>query len=320
MGLALANQKWEQKLVSLAHEALETSPLVPEVNTMIDPDILENAYAECESITSEYSRSFYMATSLLPGEKKRAVRALYAFCRIADDIIDEGEGQHEQELMEWREKSLSPETPLNGGVPLAWAQTRSRFQIPVRYAEQLLDGIQQDLYKYRYKSFEDLSVYCYGAASTVGLMSMHIIGYERVEAIHHAIRLGVALQMTNILRDINEDWQSGRLYLPLDELNAFGLSEADIDRGLVDDRWREFMRFQIARARQLFQEAWPGIPMLHPDGRFAVAAAAGLYEAILDDIESHDYDVFSRRAHVSDSLKLRKLVGIYKRLKATRVK
>jgi 15-cis-phytoene synthase len=320
MGLAFANQKWEQKLVSLAHEALETSPLVPEVNPVIDPEILDNAYAECESITSEYSRSFYMATSLLPSEKKRAVRALYAFCRIADDIVDEGEGQHEQELMKWREKSLSPEAPLNDGVPLAWAQTRSRFQIPVRYAEQLLDGIQQDLYQYRYNSFEDLSVYCYGAASTVGLMSMHIIGYERVEAIHHAIRLGVALQMTNILRDVNEDWQAGRLYLPLDELNAFGLSEADIESGLVDDRWREFMRFQIARARQLFEEAWPGIPMLHPDGRFAVAAAAGLYEAILDDIESHDYDVFSRRAHVSDSLKLRKLVGIYKRLKATRIK
>jgi 15-cis-phytoene synthase len=321
MVMAFADRNWEQRLLSLAHEAMEASPHLPQLlDLIIDPEVLENSFNECESITSTHSRSFYFASSLLPPEKKLAVRALYAFCRIADDIIDEDSSHPEQKLNTWREKSLSTRNSPNRGVPLAWATTRSKFQIPLRYAEQLLDGIQQDLHKYRYNSFEELSVYCYAVASTVGLMSMHIIGFDRMEAVHHAIKLGVALQMTNILRDVGEDWQAGRLYLPLDELKSFGLSELDIERGQVNERWREFMRFQIARNRHLYEEAWPGIPMLHSDGRFAVAAAAGLYEAILDDIESHDYDVFHRRAHVSDSLKIRKLVGIFARLRSVRTR
>jgi 15-cis-phytoene synthase len=319
MVMAFSDRKWEHRLLSLATEAIEASPRLPQLlDTPVDPAILENSYAECESITSTHSRSFYLASSLLPSDKKRAVRALYAFCRIADDIIDTDSQQPEQDLNNWREQSLSVKTSPNSGVPLAWAETRSKFGIPLLYAEQLLDGIQQDLHQYRYHTFEELSVYCYGVASTVGLMSMHIIGYERAEALHHAVKLGVALQMTNILRDVGEDWRSSRLYLPLDELKAFGLSEEDIEAGYVDDRWREFMRFQISRNRRLYEEAWPGIPMLHADGRLAVAAAAGLYEAILDDIEAHDYDVFRRRAHVSDSIKLRKLVGIFGRLKSVR--
>jgi phytoene synthase len=321
MVMAFADRKWEHRLLSLAHEALETSPHLPQVmEASMDPEILENSYGECESITSSHSRSFYFASNLLPLEKKRAVRALYAFCRVADDIIDEDSHQPEQKLDHWRELTISARTVPSRGVPLAWTETRSKFRIPLRYAEQLLDGIQQDLHKYRYNTFEELSVYCYGVASTVGLMSMHIIGFEQAEAIHYAVKLGVALQMTNILRDVYEDWHAGRLYLPLDELKAYGLREEDIERGQVDDRWRAFMRFQIARNRRLYEEAWPGIPLLHQDGRFAVAAAAGLYEAILDDIENHDYDVFSRRAHVSDSLKLRKLVGIFGRLKSVRMK
>lgn len=321
MIIGLADRKWEYKLLSLAHEALETSPHIPEnLDHVLDPEILENSFAECESITSTHSRSFYLATSLLPAEKKRAVRALYAFCRIADDIIDEESGQPEQEFDHWREQSLSWRISPLRGVPLAWAKTRSNYKIPLRYAEQLLDGIQQDLHRYRYSSFEELSVYCYRVASTVGLMSMHIIGFSRAEAIHYAVKLGVALQMTNILRDVGEDWQTGRLYLPLDELKTFGLCEECIEKGQVDDRWREFMRFQITRNRRLYEEAWPGISMLHSDGRFAAAAAAGLYEAILDDIESHDYDVFSRRAHLSDSHKLSKLVGIFGRLKSVQRK
>jgi phytoene synthase len=121
----------------------------------------------------------------------------------------------------------------------------------------------------------------------------------------------VALQLTNILRDVAEDWQNGRLYLPLDELAAFGLAEADIAQGVVDNRWRAFMRFQIERARQLYTEALPGVAMLGKSGRFAVGAAAELYRAILEDIEAHDYDVFSRRAHLSDRKKLALLPGIW---------
>jgi phytoene synthase len=123
--------------------------------------------------------------------------------------------------------------------------------------------------------------------------------------------LGVALQITNILRDVGEDWGLGRLYLPLEELAAYGLSEADVARDRVDERWRAFMRFQIARNRRLYAEAWPGIALLHKDGRLAVAAAGEFYRAILDDIEAHDYDVFSRRAHLSAWGKLSRLPGIW---------
>jgi 15-cis-phytoene synthase len=314
----LPDRKWEHRLLSLAYEALQASPGLPQhLDLDTDARVLESSFAECENITSTHSRSFHIASGLLPPEKKRAIRALYAFCRIADDLIDEDSSQPEQKFDHWREQTLSWTTPSKVGVPLAWAKTCANFQIPLRYAEQLLDGIQQDLQKYRYNTFEELSVYCYKVASTVGLMSMHIIGFECAEAIHHAIKLGIALQLTNILRDVGEDWRAGRLYLPLDELKVYGLQEADIERGNVDDRWREFMRFQIERNRRLYEEAWKGIPMLHADGRYAVAAAAGLYEAILEDIENHDYDVFNRRAFVSDSLKLYKLEGILRRLKST---
>jgi phytoene synthase len=143
-------------------------------------------------------------------------------------------------------------------------------------------------------------------------MSMHIIGYGGSEAIPYAIKLGLALQMTNILRDVAEDWQRGRVYLPQDELVAFGLTEGTIADGHVTERWRQFMRFQIERNRRLYAEAWPGIEMLNRDGRFAIAAAAGLYGAILEDIERHDYDVFSRRAHINRWGKLRRLPGLWK--------
>jgi phytoene synthase len=148
-------------------------------------------------------------------------------------------------------------------------------------------------------------------AATVGLMSMHIIGFASSGAIPYAIRLGVALQLTNILRDVAEDWRAGRLYLPAEELAAYGLTEADVAAAQVDGRWRAFMRFQIARNRRLYAEATPGIGLLNPDGRLAVAAAATLYRAILDDIEAHDYDVFSRRAHVSAWGKLRQLPALW---------
>ena len=125
------------------------------------------------------------------------------------------------------------------------------------------------------------------------------------------MRLGIALQLTNILRDVGLDWQAGRLYLPLNELAQFGLSEVDIPRGRVDERWRAFMRHQIARTRALYAEAEPGIALLAPEGRFAIAAAANLYRAILEDIEAHDYDVFTRRAHVGLWGKLRRLPRIW---------
>jgi phytoene synthase len=175
----------------------------------------------------------------------------------------------------------------------------------------LLDGVASDLERCRYQSFDELAEYAYQVASTVGLMSMHIIGYSGAEAIPYAIKLGVALQVTNILRDVGEDFQNRHVYLPQEELERFGLSEKDISAGVVTPGWRKFMRFQIQRVRRIYAEAQPGIGMLQGDGRFAIAAASGLYEAILDDIEKHDYDVFSRRAHIGALGKLLRLPGIW---------
>jgi phytoene synthase len=300
---------WEHRLLALAHEGLE-SPIAIEP-VVADEDSLEQAYWKCEQITKAHSRTFYLASALLPAEKRRAARALYAFCRVSDDLVDRKSESPARDLQEWRWRSLSAHPPIDEPVALAWADTRARFNIPKRYAEQLIDGVAGDLEHKSYESFEELSAYCYGVASTVGLMAMHITGFSGTEAIPYALKLGVALQLTNILRDVGEDWCSKRLYLPLDELKHFGLSEENISAGVVDDRWRDFMKFQIERTRRLYKEATPGIAMLDPDGRFAIAAAAELYQAILEDIEAHDYDVFNRRAHTSSWGKLRRLPAIW---------
>jgi len=309
MMLSRQTAPWENRLLALAHEGLESHTAPEPIDA--DEEILRQAYRYCEQITREHSRTFFMASQLLPVEKRQAVRALYAFCRISDDMIDRSPGDVEASLQEWRCISLAPYSSHDNLVALAWADTRARFHIPRRYAEQLIDGVARDLNQKRYTTFDELSAYCYGVASTVGLMAMHIIGFNGREAIPYALKLGIALQLTNILRDVAEDWQAGRLYLPLDELDAYGISEEDIAAGTVDGRWQAFMAYQIERNRKLYAEAADGIAMLNADGRFAIAAASELYQAILKDIEDHDGDVFSRRAYVSSWGKLRRLPGIW---------
>jgi len=305
---------WENRLLALAYEPIENWT-VEHVSGFADPSVLDRAFAYSEKITQEHSATFYMASALLPGAQRQAIRALYAFCRVSDDLVDQPQGSSaafDAARFEcWRRRSLHSIPPQDDLVAMAWAETRARFNIPLRYAEQLLDGVASDMNVKRYETFSDLAGYCYGVASTVGLMSMHIVGFKDQRAIPYAVKLGVALQLTNILRDVAEDWQNGRLYLPLHELRAFNLSEADIAAGTNDQRWKAFMAFQIRRARQLYQEALPGIALLERRGRLAVAAAAELYRGILDDIEAHDYDVFTRRAHISKGQKLLRLPGIW---------
>lgn len=306
--------QWEDNLLELAQEAQHHDVHLSNAGELIrEASRLERAYRTCATITSDYSRSFYIATALLPPEKRRAVRALYAFCRIADNIVDGGSRQAEIDLASWKRKALSDHPDPIDPVALAWTHTRFKHRIPVRYAEQLIEGLEKDITQVSYRTFNELSVYCYGVASTVGLMSMHIIGFEP-EAVPYAIKLGVALQLTNILRDIGEDYRSGRLYLPEEELEDFGISREDLNAGRVTNAWRRFMRFQIDRNRSLYEEAWPGIPMLHHNGRFAVAAASQLYQGILDDIEANDYDTFSRRAHLDKRGKLQTLAKTFYRL------
>lgn len=305
---------WEGPLLSLAEDACRV-PARAAPHPACDQRLLDRAYAHCAALTAAHSRTFSAATRLLPPDKRRAMHALYAFCRRSDDIVDGAGLDAEVVLAAWRERAAAPAPPPADLVAVAWANARYRYGIPPGYADQLIAGVARDEQQTRYATFAELATYAYGVASTVGLMCMHIIGFTGPEAIPYAVKLGVALQLTNILRDVGEDWRMGRVYLPQDELAAYGLSERDLARGQVDARWRAFMRFQRARARRLYDEAWPGIALLERDGRLAVAAAVTFYRAILDDIAAHDDDVFARRAHVSTWGKLRRLPLLWWRMR-----
>lgn len=303
---------WERKLLDMAREGIDR------LHAHSDPtpaaaDTLMEGYRRAEEITRVHSRSFHFASRFLPDHKRRGIRALYAFCRITDDIVDEPERDGSAALKDWRSRILEGESDSNDPVELAWQDTRHQFRIPETYVAQLIDGVGRDLEKTRYESFDSLSEYCYGVASTVGLMSMHIIGFQHPDALRYAVKMGVALQLTNILRDVGEDLQLGRVYLPRNELRRFDLDVEDLASGRISDRWREFVRFQIARARRLYRQALPGIALLHRDGRFAVTAAAELYGGILGEIENNDYDVFGQRAHLSTRQKLMELPSIWLR-------
>jgi len=306
-----AASHWEYRLIALAQEAAISPNLaVP----LLHPEDagLAAAYHTCAAVTREHSRTFFLASALLPQAKRRAMRALYAFCRTCDNLIDEPRVQEKavENLLEWRNQVLCPASTADP-IATAYADASARYRIPWLYAEQLIGGVRQDAGQVRYATFDELAGYCYAVASTVGLMAMHIIGFQDARALAYAIKLDVALQLTNILRDVGEDWRIGRVYLPQDELAGFGLSEEDFAAGRVNDAWRDLMRFQIARARQLYDDALPGIALLARDGRFAVTAAAQLYRGILLDIETHDYDVFHRRAYISGLGKISRLPAIW---------
>lgn len=302
---------WEHRLIRLAGNVAQ--PATRPIAQLASDATLKPAYALCGKIAAEHSKSFYLASALLPSDKRAAARALYAFCRTVDDIVDEtGAANRSEELDYWRGIARGGLQPRPGDlVAQAWADTSSRCRIPTRYAIQLIDGVACDLTQSHYASFDDLATYCYGVASTVGLMSMHIVGFESNEAVPYAIRLGVALQLTNILRDVGEDLRAGRIYLPQDELAAYGISEVDLTRGEVTPRWRAFMRFQVARTRQLYAEAEGGIRFLTRDGQLAIGAASRFYQGILDAIEANDYNVFTQRAHLGMWGKLRRLPKLW---------
>lgn len=307
---------WEHELNALAIEAIDTH--VPFRFETIEEQQLEAAYAYCSELTRFHSKTFFMASALLPAGQRQAMRALYGFCRVSDDIIDRADSDPRPAMNAWRKRALSSSPNPNDLVAVAWADTRARYNIPNKYVEQLLDGVSRDLVQTRYETFDELTSYCYGVASTVGLMSMHITGYSGSEAVPYAIKLGVALQMTNILRDVGEDLSFGRIYLPQEELHRFGLSESDLLEHRNDQRWQNFVQFQIDRTRMLYAESLPGIDMLSRQGRFAVASAAELYCGILDKIAANQYDNFSQRAFLSYGEKLSRLPAIYWRSSAGR--
>ena len=307
---------WETELLSLARSVAASPPTsaaaVPGSETQ-----LAAAYRYCEAVVAQHSRSFYLASSFLPPSQRLACRALYAFCRISDDIVDQPLAEPQRALAEWRLMALGPQHARSAHHPvvMAFQDARKRYQIPEGYAHQLLDGLSIDLQAAHYETFAELSRYCYGAASTVGLMSMRIVGFANQDAVLFAVKLGIALQMTNILRDIGEDLRIGRVYLPQEELSHFGINLAELGQGHagpeLQQRWCEFMRFQIARTRQLYTEAKPGLRLLDRSGRFAIIAAAELYSAILNEIERRSYDVFTQRARVGTAKKIRRLARVW---------
>ncbi len=300
--------EWEHVLLTWATQRFEDA----EAHTSLHGRewMLDSAYRKCASITAANSRTFHLAASLLGPEKQRVVHALYAFCRRTDDLVDRPGKDPRGDLEEWLQTAMSRDVP-DDPVLLAFADTRLRYRIPSAYVEQLVRGVGRDLGRVRYETFDELSQYAYGVASTVGLMVMHVVGFTGAEAIPHAVKLGVALQLTNILRDVGADWADGRLYLPQDELSIFGLGESDIADGRITGRWRAFMAYQVERNRRLYTEAWPGISMLGKDGQLAIAAAARLYQGILDDIQAHDGNVFTCRAHLGTAAKLSRLPRIW---------
>jgi phytoene synthase len=272
----------------------------------VPPDV----WQVCEAIAREHGKTFAFASRFLPEERRRGVLATYAFCRTADDIVDAAPGEGldvAADLLDrWEAQLDTPDHP----VTLAFLATRQRYAVPQQPARDLIAGVRSDLTPRRYTIWEDLRSYCFLVAGTVGLMVAPVLGCRDSAALDAAAELGIAMQLTNILRDVGEDARAGRLYLPLDEIAGFGCDPEAIMAGRPGSKFPALMAFQVARARELYALASRGLPALPPRSRFTTLAAGRLYARILDEIERQEYDVFRMRAHVSAGRKARALPGL----------
>lgn len=284
---------------------------------------VEDSYQLCRQITAKHSTTFYLASLLVSEVKRRAIWALYAWCRRTDELVD-GPGAaittpETLELWEQQIESIFAGRPVDD-LDVALVDTIQRFQLGIQPFRDMIAGQLMDLYRSRYETFEELNIYCYRVAGTVGLMSTTVMGVdnenntaawnreqEPYDPTEEAITLGIAKQLTNILRDVGEDAQRGRIYLPLEDLARFNYTEQDLLKGVVDERWRALMRFQIKRTRQFYNKAEKGISYLSTDARLPVWAALMFYSRILDVIERNQYDVFRQRAYVPGVQKIRTL-------------
>lgn len=264
-------------------------------------------WLHCQEIARHHGRSFFLASRVLPTARQRGVIATYAYCRIADDIVDRavagGPDATAHALARWEAQLDEPTHP----VAVAFAATRDRFDVPLEPVRDLLFGVRMDLQNTRYESWDELRTYCYHVAGTVGLMVAPILGCENPGALRHAADLGIAMQLTNILRDVAEDAELDRLYLPLREIESFGCDPESILAGRPEGDFRDLMALQVDRARELYASALEGVSSLAPSGRFATVTAANLYAGILNEIEALSFDVFATRAYVPTSRKLRAL-------------
>jgi phytoene synthase len=274
-------------------------------------------FEECRLYTRAHARTFYFASHVLPRAKRQAAYAVYAFCRFADNIVDASQTPEARAQAAARLRSLRDQlryvysfSPLMDRRLLAFRDTVFAYRIPREYFSDLLRGVELDIEPRPPATFEELKDYCYCVASVVGLIMARIFGVSDERALAHAADLGTAMQLTNILRDIGEDRRMGRVYLPEEEMRAFGLSDKDLAGERVSPQFVAFMKFQIERARGYYAEGALGIPLLTGDGsRFCVRLMSRTYARILDVIEKNGYDVFRRRAHVSPLRKVMLLAG-----------
>jgi phytoene synthase len=272
---------------------------------------LAESYEFCRRAQRSHSRTYYFSTQLFPPEVRPHVHALYAFMRYADELVDNpGMTSLDEQLAAL--ESFEAETlaavageKVSNPILRAYANTVRERGISPAYITAFMKSMKMDTRVLRYPTYEDLEVYTYGSAAVVGLMMCRTIGVTDERAEVHAETLGVAMQLTNFLRDIKEDWERGRIYLPLEDLARFGYAERDLEIGVVDERFVELMRFEIDRTRRLYTIADEGMGYIPRGRRYPVAVARELYAAILDRIEAQGYDVYARRAEISRLGKLR---------------
>ncbi|HZV03703.1 MAG TPA: phytoene/squalene synthase family protein [Gemmataceae bacterium] len=283
------------------------SPCHPVTLSPCHPVSLSASFAWCERLARRQAGNFYHAFRLLPTAQRRAMCALYAFMRVADDLTDgpEALAEKSQSLEDWRRQF---DAALAGVYyhPLhpAFHHTVEHYGIPRCYLDDVLDGVGMDLDTDRYDTFADLYRYCYRVASAVGLACIHIWGFREERAKAYAESAGIALQLTNILRDLGEDAGRGRVYLPREDLERFGYSVADLEQGRRDGRFRDLMRFQVERAREYYDAAAPLADFLTPAGRSVFLVMLRTYRGLLEAIVRCDYDVFNRPVRLSRWRKL----------------
>jgi phytoene synthase len=266
----------------------------------------DSDYARCAEITRLASSNFYYAFMLLPRERRRALYSVYAFCRFVDDIVDRDRIDNAAAMLaRWREEldKVFAGTPSRA-ISRALSENVRRFNIPRCYFEEIIDGVEMDLTQCRYATFADLYLYCRRVASAVGLICIEIFGYRNQSARLYAERLGIAFQLTNIIRDVAEDAARGRIYLPLEDLARFDVGEAEILNSIYSPRFRRLIEFEAQRARQYYSDAGKA---LADEDRGSMLAAEGMrliYASLLERIARADYRVFGRRMSLSAPRKL----------------
>ena len=269
---------------------------------------LELAYEECRSITRREAKNFYYAFLTLPASRRKAIYVAYAFCRHCDDSVDR-DASTQEKLSTLRVLQQKLDDAYAGradeAVFIALADAAERYDIPLEYFSEVISGVESDLVKNRYEDFEQLRHYCYQVASVVGLICLQIFGYKDAAAKVHAADLGLAMQLTNIARDVREDLGFDRIYLPQDEMARFGYSEAELQAGVVNEPFTQLMRFQTQRAKHYFRSGFQLLPYLSPRSRACPAVLGQLYQKVLQRIEDADYDVLHHRVALSTGQKVR---------------